>query len=125
MRTGPDAASACLHYPQADPARPPGRVRRIRMRFAPLAGLLGVACLSGAGDALAQAGREVPIEQDLRREELLERRLDRDRPPPVDPNVTPDNPDGVVGFDGPPGIPEDNIGDGPLPPGSPADSDDD
>ena len=95
------------------------------MRFAPLAGLLGLACLSGAGDALAQAGREVPIEQDLRREELLERRLEQDRPPPVDPNVTPENPDGVVGFDGPPGIPEDNIGDGPLPPGSPADSDDD
>ena len=45
----------------------------------------------------------------------------------VDPNVTPDNPDGVVGFDGPPFNDGDRgvIDDGPLPPGSPADLDDD
>lgn len=85
--------------------------------------LAGFGIASGTG-ALAQNARDVPIARDLTREERIERRLNRNRPPPVDPNVSPDNPDGVVGFDGPPGIPEDNIDAGPLPPGSPADADD-
>ncbi|AWN43661.1 hypothetical protein [Methylobacterium durans] len=76
-----------------------------------------------AEQAAAQGARDVPIARDLERERRLERRLDLNRPPPTDPNVSPDNPDGVVGFDGPPGIPEDDIESGPLPPGSPADAD--
>ncbi|MGF3022725.1 hypothetical protein ACQVP2_07845 [Methylobacterium aquaticum] len=43
------------------------------------------------------------------------------RPLRPNPNVTPSNPMGVVGFDGPPGGTTSVIGDdGPLPPGSPA-----
>ena len=85
-----------------------------------------MACSITTG-ALAQEANDVPIRRDLKRVERLERRLDRDRPPMIDPNVTPDNPDGVVGWDGPPF----NYGDpgvidgGPLPPGSPADIDED
>ena len=59
--------------------------------------LLG-AVLAVPGAAWAQASREVPITRDLN----VERRLDRNAQPALDPNVTPDNPDGVVGFDGPP-----------------------
>ncbi|MBY0297634.1 MAG: hypothetical protein K2X71_16630 [Methylobacterium sp.] len=83
--------------------------------------------LFGAGtQAWAQAPNEVPIQRDLQRERRLERRLRSERPPAVDPNVTPDNPDGVVGFDGPPGLFDDGVDDGgPLPPGSPADIDED
>ncbi|GJE17003.1 hypothetical protein [Methylobacterium marchantiae] len=88
--------------------------------------LLGVFAASPAAEALAQNARDVPITQDLRREERIERRLDRDMPPPVDPNVSPDNPDGVVGFDGPPGMFENGVENGsPVPSGSPADADDD
>lgn len=72
-----------------------------------------------AGAARAQVSQEVPITRDLD----VERKLDRNLRPSRDPNVSPDNPDGVVGFDGPPGIPADNIDAGPLPPGSPADAD--
>lgn len=77
--------------------------------------------------AQAQEPGDVPIRRDLKRVERLERRLDWDRPPMIDPNVTPDNPDGVVGWDGPPfdygdpGV----VDGGPLPPGSPADIDED
>ncbi|WP_267428712.1 hypothetical protein [Methylobacterium sp. GC_Met_2] len=78
--------------------------------------------------ALAQAQQDIPIQHDLKRMDRLDRRLGipEDSGRRVDPNVTPDNPEGVVGFDGPPfnygdpGV----IGDGPLPPGSPADDDD-
>jgi hypothetical protein len=76
---------------------------------------------------IAQAQQDIPIQRDLKRMDRLDQRLGRDDPAlQVDPNVTPDNPDGVVGFDGPPfnygdpGV----MGDGPLPPGSPADDDD-
>lgn len=87
-------------------------------------GLTGQVLLAGA--ASAQGTRDVPIGQDLRRMERIDRRIDRDRPPRVDPNVTPDNPDGVVGFDGPPGVFENGVDRrGPLPPGSPAGEDDD
>lgn len=93
------------------------------MRHLTLAALLAFAAGS---EALAQGARDVPIQQDLRRMDRIDRRLDRNRPPPIDPNVTPDNPDGVVGFDGPPGAYGDSVlDDGPLPPGSPADADDD
>lgn len=78
-----------------------------------------------ATDALAQ--QDVPVRRDLKRWDQLDQRLGREYDGrQVDPNVTPDNPDGVVGFDGPPfnygdpGV----MGDGPLPPGSPADDDD-
>nr|WP_049961841.1 hypothetical protein [Methylobacterium sp. B34] len=77
-------------------------------------------------DAVAQ-DQDVPIRRDLKRAQRIEQRLNRDPAPAIDPNVTPDNPDGVVGWDGPPF----NYGDpgvvdgGPLPPGSPADIDED
>ncbi|KQS58184.1 hypothetical protein ASG32_31525 [Methylobacterium sp. Leaf361] len=77
-------------------------------------------------DAVAQ-DQDVPIRRDLERTQRIEQRLNRDRAPAIDPNVTPDNPDGVVGWDGPPfnygdpGV----LGGGPLPPGSPADIDED
>lgn len=75
--------------------------------------------------AQAQEPRDVPIGRDLRRAERLDRRLAQPRPRRVDPNVTPDNPEGVVGFDGPPGIFENGVdAGGPLPPGSPAAEDD-
>lgn len=77
--------------------------------------------------SVAQAQQDIPIQRDLQRMDRLDQRLGRDDTgQQIDPNVTPDNPDGVVGFDGPsfnygdPGV----IGDGPLPPGSPADEDD-
>ncbi|KST56806.1 hypothetical protein AO398_09500 [Methylobacterium sp. GXS13] len=82
--------------------------------------------LSVSPEALAQDPRDVPVQRDLKRMDRIDKRLGRDGSRPVDPNVTPDNPDGVVGFDGPPfnygdpGV----IDDGPLPPGSPADTDD-
>ncbi len=76
---------------------------------------------------VAQAQQDIPIQRDLKRVDRLDQRLGReDTELKVDPNVTPDNPDGVVGFDGPPfnygdpGV----MGDGPLPPGSPAADDD-
>ncbi|MCJ2084295.1 hypothetical protein [Methylobacterium sp. J-090] len=78
-----------------------------------------------AGNAFAQ---DIPIQRDLKRMDRIDRRLDRENTGRrIDPNVTPDNPDGVVGFDGPPSNYGDPgvIGDGVLPPGSPADSDDD
>lgn len=78
----------------------------------------------GLAEAQAQS-REIPIERDLQ----LERRLDRDidgRPMPRDPFVTPDNPDGVVGFDGPPDPIDDGVDQGgPMPPGSPGNLDND
>lgn len=86
-----------------------------------------VLCLAALfAPAAAQAQRDVPVEQDLRRERRIERDIDRNRPPASDPSspdpfVTPDNPDGVVGFDGPPDPMDDGVDDGsPLPPGSPA-----
>jgi hypothetical protein len=103
----------------------PPTYREKSMNSANAALLLSVMAIGFATEAVAQASQDIPIQRDLRREQRLERRLDRNRPPPVDPNVSPDNPDGVVGFDGPPGIPVDNIDSGPLPPGSPADADED
>lgn len=92
----------------------------IRIALATL--LLTPACSA----ALAQAQQDIPIQRDLNRMDRLDQRLGRDdNGQRIDPNVTPDNPDGVVGFDGPPfnygdpGV----VGDGPLPPGSPADDD--
>ncbi|SFM16475.1 hypothetical protein [Methylobacterium pseudosasicola] len=83
--------------------------------------------LSVSPEALAQDLRDVPVQRDLKRMDRIDRRLGRDGIRPIDPNVTPDNPDGVVGFDGPPFNDGDPgvIDGGPLPPGSPADSDDD
>lgn len=87
--------------------------------------LIGLMVVVGP-DAFAQGARDVPVERDLDRMDRLDRRLDRNLPPPVDPNVTPDNPDGVVGFDDVPDVYGDDILDsGPLAPGSPADIDDD
>ena len=87
-------------------------------------------CLAGLilslVEASAQNSRYVPVERDLQRERRIERDIDQNQLPPTDSFVTPDNPDGVVGFDGPPD-PMDNGVDsgGPLPPGSPADIDQD
>ena len=94
--------------------------------FAPILRLsVTVLAICLAGGAQAQETRDVPIGRDLRRIDRIDRRLERPRPQRVDPNVTPDNPDGVVGFDGPPGIFEDGVdASGPLPPGSPAGEDD-
>lgn len=92
----------------------------------PLVGLL----LAAAGPvAIAQAQQDIPIQHDLKRMDRIDRRLGipEDAGRRVAPNVTPDNPEGVVGFDGPPfnyGDPGVIGEDGPLPPGSPADDDD-
>lgn len=94
------------------------------MKSVPIAAILILLGLAGGSEALAQ--RDVPVERDIQRAQRLDRRIDRHRPPPVDPNVTPDNPDGVVGFDGPPGIFENGVDrGGPIEPGSPADMEDD
>lgn len=94
-----------------------------RVRTAVLSSVLAIGC---AAEAPAQGSRDVPIERDLQRERRIERRIERTEPPVGDPYATPDDPDGVVGFDGAPDIGEDDIeDDGPLAPGSPADADDD
>ena len=92
-----------------------------------LLALGAVMALAVSPEASAQDPRDVPVQRDLKRMDRIDRRLDRDGAPRVDPNVTPDNPDGVVGFDGPPlDYGDRGVGtDGPLPPGSPADADDD
>jgi hypothetical protein len=89
--------------------------------------LAALLMITAGSASLAQAQQNIPIQRDLQRMDRLDQRLGRDdTDQQIDPNVTPDNPDGVVGFDGPPfnygdpGV----IGDGPLPPGSPADDDD-
>lgn len=91
---------------------------------------LAALVLAAAGPvAVAQAQQDIPIQRDLKRMDRIDRRLGRDDTGRrIDPNVSPDNPDGIVGFDGPPSNYGDSgvIGDdGPLPPGSPADIDDD
>ncbi|SFU72633.1 hypothetical protein SAMN02799631_01993 [Methylobacterium sp. 174MFSha1.1] len=98
------------------------------MRAMVAAALLGAVCTDAGAPLLAQGAEEVPIQRDLRRERRLERRLQQDgQSPPFESYVTPDNPDGVVGFDGPPGLFDDNDVEesGPMAPGSPADIDDD
>ena len=76
----------------------------------------------GLAQANAQS-RDIPIERDLQLERRLDRDIDGNRAP-RDSFVTPDNPDGVVGFDGPPDPIDDGVDQGgPLPPGSPADPD--
>jgi hypothetical protein len=72
----------------------------------------------------AQSGREVSVERDLRREQRIEQRLEENLGRPLNPNATPDNPDGMVGFDGSPndGI-QGVVTGGPLPPGSPSNPD--
>lgn len=85
-------------------------------------GALALLVALGAGEAAAQSGRNA-IEREERR---IERRIDPNRPSPDGSFVSPDNPDGVVGFDGPPDPMDDGVDQGgPLPPGSPADIDND
>lgn len=96
------------------------------MKRASLA-LLVFATVDGTSVAVAQ--QDIPIQRDLKRMDRIDRHLGipEDAGRRVAPNVTPDNPDGVVGFDGPPSNYGDPgvIGDaGPLPPGSPVDDDD-
>lgn len=117
MLGGP--STVCIDFRSA-----PGREGPIAMTRLTVAALV-FALASPA--IVAQAQQDIPIQQDLKRMDRLDQRLGReDTELKVDPNVTPDNPDGVVGFDGPPfnygdpGV----MGDGPLPPGSPADDDD-
>lgn len=67
----------------------------------------------------AQEGRKIPIERDLRDLERSDRRLGIEPNRTAEPNVTPANPSGVAGFNGPPGIYGDSVGNvGPLPPGA-------
>ena len=83
--------------------------------------VLAAALLAGAAtQAVAQTSGPVPVARDVQRERTESRQLDR-RPSVVDRNVvTPGNPGGVAGFDGPPGIVGDSVGSyGPLPPGGP------
>lgn len=87
----------------------------------------------GAGEAAAQSSRTIPVEHDLRRFERLEDRIESRGTGSLGPYSAPYSgpyvpgtgaaaPD-VPGFDGPPGILRDSVGNsGPLPPGSPVNS---
>ena len=80
--------------------------------------LLGFA-LGLATAASAQETRKIPVERDLRELERSDRRLGVEPGGNTAPNVTPANPSGVAGFNGPPGIYGDSVGNvGPLPPGA-------
>ncbi|GJD62778.1 hypothetical protein [Methylobacterium frigidaeris] len=81
-----------------------------------LAGLLGLAL---AGPALAQEALDITVSPRATPADPLATGSVRTVRP--NPNVTPSNPMGVVGFDGPPGGTTSVIGDDePLAPGSPA-----
>lgn len=83
-----------------------------------LAAGLGLATAASA-QGTAPEGRKIPIERDLRTLERNDRRLGIDPNRTAEPNVTPANPSGVAGFNGPPGIYGDSVGNvGPLPPGA-------
>ena len=73
--------------------------------------------------AAAQGPSQIPVGEDLRRLDRTEQRIesgpDRRRSVPLDRNVSPTNPSGVPGFDGPPGTVGDSVGSyGALPPGA-------
>lgn len=78
--------------------------------------------LLGAGIATAARGQEakIPIERDLQRSQQIDRRLGIPEPSRRgSSSVTPDNPTGVAGFNGPPGTVGDSVNSyGPLPPGA-------
>ncbi|KMO35102.1 hypothetical protein VQ03_22355 [Methylobacterium tarhaniae] len=81
-----------------------------------LVGLLG---LTLAGPAFARDALDITVSPRATRADPLA--TGSVRPLRPNPNVTPSNPMGVVGFDGPPGGTTSVIGDdGPLAPGSPA-----
>ncbi|KMO32473.1 hypothetical protein VQ02_23550 [Methylobacterium variabile] len=82
-------------------------------------GLMGLLGLALAGPAVAQEALDITVSP--RATPLDPPATGSVRPVRPNPNVTPSNPMGVVGFDGPPGGTTSVIGDdGPLPPGSPA-----
>lgn len=86
---------------------------------APLAaGLLALAALGGGAARAEPLGLHVrPRGEPL----FMQHAIDHPWHLRGNPNVTPSNPMGVVGWDGPPADVPDVIGDaGPLPPGSPA-----
>lgn len=92
------------------------------MRLSIAAALCGIWSVSFAGDVFAQEWGGGPVQRDDRRERRLERRIERDRLRPVHPDVGPTNPGGVVEFDRPGGVPDDDIDEiGPMVPGSPDD----
>lgn len=77
--------------------------------------------LSSSQDAVAQGSRDVPIQRDLQQIERIDRDLNRRQRLQRNPIVSPDNPDGVVGFDSPGFLDNDVMDNGVLAPGSPAD----
>lgn len=88
-----------------EPVRPPagGTAAEFDMRASVLALLSGLA-LAAATAAVAQSSRTVPVQEDLRRFDQVERRLGERGPdgPPARGNVQSD-PTGVAGYTGPPG----------------------
>ena len=81
--------------------------------------LAGLLSLTLAGPAFAQQALDITVSPRAAPADPLS--TGSVRPQRPNPNVTPSNPMGVVGFDGPPGGTTSVIGDdGPLPPGSPA-----
>ena len=82
-----------------------------------------MACLVASGlatSAASQGSATIPVEQDLRRFDRIERRIeDRAGPGVVDPYPGPVNPGGVPGFAGPPGAYGDSVNSyDPLPQGA-------
>ncbi|TNC12478.1 hypothetical protein FF100_16855 [Methylobacterium terricola] len=81
--------------------------------------LVGLLSLGLAGPALAQEALDITVSPRAPQGDPLA--TGSVRPLRPNPNVTPSNPMGVVGFDGPPGGTTSVIGDDePLAPGSPA-----
>lgn len=85
--------------------------------------LIVVLLLAASGlatpEAHAQGSGTIPIEQDLRRWDRVERRIEeREGPQLSDPYAGPVNPGGVPGFYGPPGTVGDSVNSyDPLPQG--------
>lgn len=79
-----------------------------------------VAATVAAAGAFAQGAGKIPVEQDLRRLDRIEQRIEeRTGLPVADPYSRPVDPGGVPGFNGPPGIIGDSVNSyGPLPQGA-------
>ncbi|MFH6786583.1 MULTISPECIES: hypothetical protein [Methylobacterium] len=85
--------------------------------------LVGLVSLALAGPAVAQEALDITVSPRATQADPLVDPLATGsvRPLRPNPNITPSNPMGVVGFDGPPGGTTSVIGDdAPLAPGSPA-----
>ena len=86
---------------------------------ASLAFLVAGLAVTAAGSATAQSGRTIPVEQDLRRFDAIEQRLDereqrtgeRLLDAPASPGLpVQSDPTGVAGYTGPPGGYGDSVG---------------